>query len=79
MARVVVATDMSTKEETKFKSVSDAVKAGYTRQCIYDVLKGKQAFHKGMLWRYAYEGFKKDRLIGEKRYVENVAHNSSGE
>jgi len=79
MSRVIIATNLSDGKETKYASIAKAVADGHTKQCIYDVLKGKQAYHKGKLWRYAYQGFRKDKQIGEKRYVENVDGNSGGD
>ena len=65
MARVIIARDLLTGAEVTFPSIADACAKGYVRQCIYDVLNGKQGSHSGKLWRYAYRGSRRDFLVEE--------------
>jgi len=62
MSRAVLSIDVATETEERFLSIADAVRAGYTRQCIYDVINGNQATHKGRVWYYVYSGNKKDNV-----------------
>jgi len=53
LSKPVVATNLESKEETRYTSISEAHKAGYRGETVINCCKGNRTSYKGFYWRYA--------------------------
>lgn len=54
-SKAVISTDIKTGEEKLYEAAMDAVRDGFDSSSISRCCHGENAYHKGRLWRFAYE------------------------